>query len=252
MIAVPTHSETVTVQTAATLVQFTRLLERRGARMSLEWFSGSVISEVRNALTSAFIHSGADRMFMLDSDQGLPADLLVRLLDSDKDVLGCMYPKRRLDWSKAARPVTTLETATYQASEFVGELVSKRDDVLQFDVVEGFARALHVGGGALMIRRGAIDRLMARYPELQGRGYESRALPEEKFQHNWGFFNHLDAGEAGRALAEDYAFCHRWRVGCGGEIWADVTADTQHVGRYVYSGNYLAYARARFGETPAG
>jgi hypothetical protein len=45
----------------------------------------------------------------------------------------------------------------------------------------------------------------------------------------------------GARLSEDFAFCHRWRTLCGGEVWASVAHRITHVG--------LHHFAARFSDT---
>ena len=51
------------------------------------------------------------------------------------------------------------------------------------------------------------------------------------------FFSHkLD--EAGEFYyGEDQSFCHRWVVGCGGDIWVDSRAKIGHVGAFTFWGD---------------
>ena len=244
MVIVPTHSGTVTTETTATLVTLATLMAARGGRMSLDFYSGALITQTRNAMVADFLSSNAQALLMLDADQGLDAAALARLIDLKKPVVGCLYPRRVYDWSSLrARDGMAADEVQAQIARFVGELVSTRGDALEFDVVDGYARALTVGTGAIVIRREAFDGLRARFPELEGQGFDPQMFTGERFAQNWGFFNTLSAAQAGVNLSEDFSFCHRWRVGCGGEIWADITSPSQHVGRHVVSGSYLDHLR---------
>ena len=248
MVIVPTHSGTVTTETAATLVTLSALVASRGGKFSLDFYSGALLSQVRNAMVSDFLHSGADALMMLDADQGLDVTALRRLIDLRKPVVGCLYPRRQHEWSRLSpRDGLTLSEAQAQLTRFVGELVSARTDEIEIEVVDGYARAVTVGTGALVLRREAIDRLRVRFPELEGQGFDAQMFTGPRFAHNWGFFNTLTAAEAGANLSEDFSFCRRWREGCGGEIWADISSRTEHVGRHVIAGSYLDTLRTLHG-----
>ena len=70
----------------------------------------------------------------------------------------------------------------------------------------------------------------------------------------WTFFDpYVD--ERGIYLSEDYAFCHRWRQ-AGGQAWADIWSQTQHVGPVAVSGDIATSlgvaSRLARPETPSG
>jgi hypothetical protein len=44
--------------------------------------------------------------------------------------------------------------------------------------------------------------------------------------------------EDGARLSEDFAFCHRWRTLCGGEVWASVAHQITHVGLHHFAARY--------------
>jgi hypothetical protein len=42
----------------------------------------------------------------------------------------------------------------------------------------------------------------------------------------------------GARLSDDFAFCHRWHEGCGGEIWANIEAPVTHLGLHRFTARY--------------
>jgi hypothetical protein len=240
---VPTHSGAIESVTAETLLQLQALLHARGGRFETRFPSASDISVLRNMIVADFLHSGADALFMLDADQGLPGEAVLRMLDLGAEVVGCLYPKRRFDWA-AVRPTETaahLDRILHQASEYVGALEAAESG--EVEVRAGFARALYVGAGALVVRRSAFDRLRNRYPDLRDQGFNAEEFAAPRFAENWGFFNRLPPAPGHPALSEDFAFCRRWRE-AGGEIWADIATTTAHVGRHMFTGSYADHLQA--------
>ncbi len=254
-LAVPTHSHTVTVETAITLLELTRLLPGAGMAVQTVFHSASMISHLRNTIVADFLASDATHLFMLDADQGLPPELVLRMIDSAHPLVGVIYPRRNFNWAQidpsqlaagdAAAQAAQLQR---QAQRFVGELLL--DEQGQLTVVKGFTRARSVGAGALLMRREVIERLCAHYPELQGAGFpdEDENLP--RAANNWGFFNPLVKHLDGRNAGEDVGFCQRWTA-IGGEIWAEVVTDTAHVGRQPFVGNLWAHLQASSAIEPA-
>jgi hypothetical protein len=243
-ICVPSHSETITFCTAVTLLEFKSLAGTRGLEVQEVFHSSPVISHLRNIMVADFLASGADVLFMLDSDQGLPPQTIWRMLESGHPVVGCIYPRRSFRWPDVPPDLSSsdMKHLLYHATHWVGEIEVRPDG--SFQIHNGFARATSVGSGAMLIRRHVIEVMQARFPELKGQGFpnESENLPREAY--NWGFFNQMVAATDGYNTGADIAFCVRWR-NCGGEIWADIVSETVHVGRYQYRGNYLEYLRRK-------
>lgn len=240
-VAVPAHSRSIAGETAESLIYAQSMMIERGGSFQWHWESGATISVVRNVLVARFLQTNADLLLMLDADQAVWPGMLQRMIDFDQPVVGCIYPKRMLDWSKAdLSAAADIGQLLYQASEFVGWL--EADENGQALVANGFAKATHVGTGILLIRRQAFSVLMNRFPELQGRGFTRAAYPELDGTGRWGFFNMLE-DEEGVQISEDLSFCRRWRE-TGGDIWAEVGSSTIHVGPHTFAGNYLDYLRA--------
>ncbi|MEK7346773.1 MAG: hypothetical protein AAB176_13920 [Pseudomonadota bacterium] len=254
-LAVPTHSHTVTVETAITLLELTRVLPQRGMAVQTVFHSASMISHLRNTIVADFLASDATHLFMLDADQGLPPELVLRMLDCGHPLVGALYPRRNFSWAQIdlaqvpqAEAQAQADVLRRQAQRFVGEVLL--DAQGQLTVIHGFARARSIGGGAMLIRREVIERLCTHYPELHGTGFpdEDENLP--RAAHNWGFFNPLVKHLDGRNAGEDVGFCQRW-TDMGGEIWAEVMTDTVHVGRQPVSGNLWTHLQLSNALAPA-
>lgn len=229
------------VETALTMVLVQGLASQRGWGTSFSTTSGAVISEVRNVMVANFLKSDADLLLMIDADQSIGRDGLQRIIDLGQPVVGCIYPKRKYEWATVDLGVTTnIDEVVYQASDFVGKIDFGPEGSTQ--LMNGFAKAVRVGTGILLLRRVVFETLMARFPELKNRGFHSDEYPGLE-EHNWGFFNHIER-EGRSSMPEDFSFCRRWRES-GGEIWADVTDNSTHIGRHPFTGNYLDYLKAK-------
>jgi hypothetical protein len=241
LVGVPSHGGSIILEGAETLLAAQALVENRGGSFWFTYYGGATISLVRNAIAAEFLRSEADLLLMLDADQAIHSSAIQRMIDLNKPVVGCLYPKRAYNWANVkpramAAPTDHIPT---EAMEFVGYL--EADDDGQVTVDNGFARAEHIGTGTMLLRREAFEQLMTHFPELQGRGFGDDAYPG--LSPNWGFFNPLER-EDGLPLSEDISFCRRWK-GTGGEIWADVVSTTTHVGPHAFTGNYMDYWRIR-------
>jgi hypothetical protein len=87
----------------------------------------------------------------------------------------------------------------------------------------------------MLIRRGAVERLISEYPESQYRSlhvYPPRARASE---NQFNLFECMIDPETRAYLSEDYAFCHRWRQ-IGGKVWLDTRSRLRHIGPYEFCG----------------
>ena len=245
-VGIPTHSGNLCSATSETLLQTQRLLLQRGDDMQVAFFSGPVISDMRNVIVADFLNSDADLLLMLDSDTAVTGASIERLINSGKSVAGCMYPKRKFKWDAVRTPleVNDIKDVLYQASVFVGKLESKSPERSVFDVSDGFAKAAHLGTGVLLMARRVFEQMQQAYPDLKERGFSPADFAPPRFAANWGFFNPI-VPDRGPNLSEDFSFCHRWRA-IGGEVWADLASTVLHVGHYTFSGNFLDYCKASF------
>ena len=57
--------------------------------------------------------------------------------------------------------------------------------------------------------------------------------------------------ETGTYLSEDYSFCRRWTA-MGGDIWADLASSLNHVGPYVFRGDFSSQFAPIQGQSTAG
>lgn len=243
-LAIPTHSGDLSVQTAVTIFNLQNLAHRMQTSVSLQFFSGAVIGELRNLMVADFLASDDDCLVMVDSDQGIPAELIMRMVATEHPVVGCICPKRRYHWDPiegAVQPAST-EQLLRQATRYVGRLLT--DDDGQPYLREGFAKASYVGAGVLVIRRTALQTMMEKMPELQGIGFANEHASAARIQHNWAFFSQVDPRQAGQYMSEDISFCYRWRELCGGEVWANVDTAIEHVGRVVFAGSLVEHLQA--------
>jgi hypothetical protein len=240
-VAVPSHSRSVQFPCAKSLLAAQQLALERGGTFRFHGESGAEIDIVRNLIAAHFLRSDADMLLMLDADQGVAADVLAAMIDLDKPVVGCIYPRRAFHW-RGVEPdaAKDLSQLLYRAYRFVGFL--EEDENGRATIINGFAKADHVGTGIFLVRRAAFETLKTQYPELKGKGFNPQQLADCGDDGRWGFFNRIEQ-EDGAPISEDISFCRRWRQG-GGEIWAAVTADTTHVGIHEFHGNYLDFLKA--------
>lgn len=143
--------------------------------------SGSYMPQNRDALTHAFLHSGATHMLCVDPDIGWGPAHVAALAQANKDFIAGIYALKQ--------PHRAPSAALLEGRE--GEL----------------REALYTAPGFLLLTRSCVERLTLAHPELAYDSGSGRvcALWSPSFE--------------GHAYSEDQSFCARWRA-LGGQIWA--------------------------------
>jgi len=123
------HPNTGYVQSLADMLQASAAADVRdatGAPLTLDirtiLHSSSCLTEGRSALVTEALRWGAHALLWIDSDQTFPPDTLARLLDRNKWVVGCNYPRRK------PKPVPTAVKG--------GQLVYTRDETTGLEEVD--------------------------------------------------------------------------------------------------------------------
>jgi hypothetical protein len=142
-----------------------------------------------------------------------------------------IYPVKRIDWYRVS---SIIRTARANPAAAAPKYVFEVDGPTAVAESAGFVRVRHAGTGFLMIRRGALERMCARYPQLQytrDHSMDAGIASDSRF----ALFECMIT-EGGTYLSEDFAFCKRWTA-MGGEIWADLNSKLSHVGPMTFCGD---------------
>lgn len=194
----------------------------------------ALIVRARNELTHTFLQSDATHLLFIDADIGFAPQAALRLLAFDHDIAAVAYPLKQIDWAKVQRAADArrpnLESSSLDfAVTWEGEQITVRTD--------GFARVRYAGTGFLMIKRAAIERLCAAYPELGYKAVRRTTDIGRDGLDRVSIFECMIDRVTGEYLSEDYAFCRRW-LDLGGEIWLDLKSELTHYGSHPFRGRF--------------
>jgi hypothetical protein len=195
----------------------------------------ALITRARANLVTLFLDDpAATHLLFVDADIGFTPEQVFRLIESGADVVAGVYPIKRINWEKARRALESKRPDVLGASlDYVFEI----DDPDRVTVVRGFTRVRYAGTGFLMIRRHVLERMCAHpnYASLQFfREHSHDALTGSP--NRFALFDCMIDAKSGTYLSEDFAFCKRW-TDIGGEIWADLESNLDHVGPSVFHGD---------------
>ena len=192
----------------------------------------ALITRARASLISQFLDDpGATHLLFIDADIGFDPEQVLRLIQSGADMSAAVYPIKRIDWDKVKR---TIEIARPNPAAAALQYVLEVDDPNAVIEQAGFVKVRYAGTGFLMVRRQALERICAHYPQLKFKrdhSIDAATVSENRF----ALFECMIA-EDGTYLSEDFAFCKRW-TDMGGEIWADLKSKLTHVGPMAFHGD---------------
>lgn len=210
----------------------------------------SLVTRARNNLIAkAMSNLKMTHIMFIDNDiTWNPIDIL-KLLVSEKDVIGGIYPKKQYHWERLANTGTVdnwLETKNKsELSNMIDDALLIQHKLLDYNlnhldntirIEKNLIKVKHIATGFMMIKREVIEKM-------------SYSLQETKYTDNVNF---LLAGEQkyayalfdcavvdGQYYSEDWLFCHRW-MKLGGNNWADISINLNHIGIEDYKGSFLS------------
>jgi hypothetical protein len=238
---IPTYDSNVYYGLAKALLGLSADARDRKIHVEIYFFSGdSVIQRVRNACAAKFLHLRMTHMLFVDSDMEFQPKTVWRMLKADEPVVCATYPKK--GWRNEKPRGFVPRDLDHMHEALANFAVELDPEVMEGgqkpQIRNGFAKVQSAATGFLLIRRDALDRMIATMPELRYKPDNKYPAPE--VAANWyGFFDPMVNPETGAFMAEDTSFSWRWRAKCGGEIWCDLEAQLEHHGSTVFRGNIL-------------
>ena len=234
VVATPCFGGQISVAYAASLLKLqTALRAYRGLNLKVLFKDGdALITRARASLISQFLDDkDATHLLFVDADIGFEPAQVLRLIQCGADMCAAVYPIKLIDWEKVR---STIQSARPNPAAAALRYVFEVDDASAVIEKSGFVKVRYAGTGFLMIRRAALEKMRARYPQLRYKRDHSIDAAMES-DNRFALFECMIA-EDGTYLSEDFAFCKRW-TDMGGEIWADLDSKLTHVGPMTFRGD---------------
>ena len=211
----------------------------------------SLVSRARNNLVARALSDNTSTHYMfIDSDISWdPLDIL-KLILSDKELIGGIYPLKNYDWSKLVKDPDYVSQLLKRKNESqLGKMMSD-EKIIQHNLLNynvnyltnlleidnNLAKVRHVATGFMMIKREVFTKMMKSFPSTKYVDDINFLRPHEN-EFAYALF---DCGvEDGHYFSEDWLFCHRWTK-MGNEIWVDVSINLIHSGNEDFCGSYIS------------
>ena len=197
--------------TFISMIKFGIIASKLGVNYSIDTMvNESLITRGRNNLVSKFLfNKTATHLMFIDVDLGFDAESILRLLCANQDVVGGVYPMKRIPIRYVINTVP--------------------NPVIQGDLVE----VSTLGTGFMLVKRAVIESMIAAHPELKYR--DNIGIGPQYEPYMYGLFDTMIDPD-GNYLSEDWTFCYRWRL-MGGKVFADTGIKLDHTGYHKYAGD---------------
>lgn len=227
------------------------LFRKHGIELFVEFCrNDSLVSRARNNLVArAMSNPKMTHMIFIDNDITWdPLDIL-KLVVSEKPIIGGIYPLKNYNWNKLTAPNAVSEMLEKKNASQFSSLIDD-ESMIQYNLLKynvnylsttlniekNMTKVKHIATGFMMIQRNVIEKMSAAFPSTKYVD-DVHFLKDNENEFAYALF---DCGvEEGHYFSEDWLFCHRWTK-MGGSIWADISINLTHTGIEDYRGCYLA------------
>lgn len=223
-----------------------------GIKANVEVCRGdSLISRARNGLIAKAMNNGATHMLFIDSDITWdPLDVL-KLIVSDENLIGGIYPKKKYNWSmfnnrniieefdKKYDQVPFKDSLGFTKEEFPEcKLVNYNliPEPGKIGIVNNLLELKHLPTGFMMIRRKVIEDMSNEYKDTKYVD-DTGFLSEEESKYAYALFDCRVENQ--QYMSEDWLFCNRYKK-MGGKIYMDVSINLVHIGTNYYKGKTMS------------
>jgi len=208
------------------MIKFGIIAGKLGLNYSIDTMvNESLIPRGRNNLVAKMLHNqAATHLMFIDVDLGFEPEAILRLLLANQDVVGGVYPMKRIPTRYVINTVP--EPVTF------GDMVEVST----------------LGTGFMLVKREVLEKMIVAHPELKYRDNIGIGAQYEPLMY--GLFDTM-IDKDDNYLSEDWTFCYLWRM-MGGKIFADTGIKLDHTGYHKYEGDLVELKRVLTNQTSNG
>jgi hypothetical protein len=240
------------------LLSTNEYFRKLGIELHIEFCKNdSLVSRARNNLVArAMNNPKMTHIIFIDSDISWSPVDIIKLLLSDKQLIGGIYPLKNYDWNDLIidknDPNNTNVVKSWidrknqsQFKDYISDQDIIQQKLLKYNVnyinntihiENNITEVRHLATGFMMIKRDVIEKMSAAFPSTKYTD-DVNFLTKEENKYAYALF---DCGVLyDHYMSEDWMFCERWKK-MGGNIFIDVSISLNHTGSETYRGCYMA------------
>ena len=234
------------------LIETIKFLQSIDVKLTIEFCKNdSLVSRARNNLIAkAMYNPEITHMMFIDNDITWSPIDIVKLMVSDKSVIGGLYPLKKYNWERILKDQNVIKSViekknNSQFKDIISDVNMIQHYLLNYNanflennlnIKDNLTKVRHIATGFMMIKRNTIEQMC-------------KAFPSTKYTDDVGFLEAnenkyayalFDCGvEEDHYFSEDWLFCHRWSK-LSGNIYLDVSINLKHTGVEDYNGSFIA------------
>ena len=255
-ILTPCYNGELTSDYCASMIEMTQHFTMIGLKFVVYFVSDSLITRSRNLIIakSMGMSDTITHMMFIDADITFRYLDIVKLLVTNKDVIGGIYPLKKYNWQELQqsgdenkiRDLLKIKKTNsifdnMSDEEFIQKrLVRYNLNFLgeELTVADSMTEVYHIATGFMMIKRNVIEKMTKEYPETKHTNNMPYLNTEEETNWLYALFDCAISKTNNTYLSEDWLFCERWRK-IGGQVFAHVGIDLDHTGSQRFKGSFL-------------
>lgn len=271
IVLISTPSAHMTPGYVGSMEKLTDLFYKKGWPLGRYRETGDGIVRARNRAVEFFLRHPVKptHLMCIDDDLEFDPQDVVTMIESGLDVVGGVYPYKRIDWHKVYRmaregvpperlasmasPLCWNPEATQDEIDEIGKgpergVASLDAKVLKDGHGHNFVRVKDLPNGFMLFKREVFEKIRDHYgdkiaftPSVDHAGTEigaGAAEPNETGTAKRHLYFHMDRypdSPDGDYMSEDWWFCRQWQ-NMGGEVYAFAECRLTHFGTHAFSG----------------
>ncbi len=233
------------------LMQTKELLTKYNIELEIKFCKNdSLVSRARNNLIAkAMSDPSVTHILFIDNDITWDPVNVIKLIISDKPLIGGVYPLKHYNWEKLSNDKDFVKNVINKKNNSMLKNVMDDDLLIQHSLLDynmnystnkikihkNITEVKHIATGFMMIKRGVIEKMFQAFPNTK---YIDDVHFLEPNENEFAYALFDCAVENGHYLSEDWLFCNRW-TNLGGKIFIDVSINLTHTGIEDYNGSYI-------------
>ena len=194
----------------------------------------SLITRARNLLVhEALKFQDLKGVLFLDADQGVSGEDILSMVESGKDIISAITPKKSINWKQVKNAVllNREEDLSVYSGNFVVEVEEGKS--VEISYVEPI-EVLYAGTGLMYVSAKVFEDLKPLCKTFINNSTIGGSAGEEIIE----YFKTSILESTKDLLSEDYNFCEMWRS-LGNAVWVAPWVKTTHAGTYVFNGSFI-------------